>query len=177
MNRYTSLIMLLCLCTWPAYGHQAPGAAKTVGCGSGNVKFDVALKHTNGTLNPDSNAVVYVIQDVPNLITDRFAPSTSKIGLDSKWVGANKRRSHFGFVVTPGEHHLCISGQWSAMQEPPSTVLDSFAAQPGHSYYFRVRLLGSFPGPHTFVLDLQPVDADEGEFLLNTSMTSEPHPR
>lgn len=147
-------------------------------CGPKKDKYEVRLSNRHPKLEPaNGKAVIYVIQDIPQIISSFFTPaSTTRISLDGSWVGANKRRSYSGFYVKPGVHHLCVSGQWSGLFEPASTSLYRFAAKPGDVYYFRVRLLSSYPGPHLYIVDLEPVDEDEGAFLLQTSAHSTSHP-
>jgi len=97
------------------------------------------------------------------------------MGVDGAWVGANEGRSYFGFVIDPGVHHLCVSGQWSRLISPPLIALHRVVAKAGEIYYFRVRFLYSRSGGIN--LGLEAADEDEGQFLRQTSMYSTSHPK
>jgi hypothetical protein len=100
---------------------------------------------------------------------------TTRTGVDGAWVGANLARSFFSFMIDPGVHHVCVSGQWSVLTSPSSIALHSVVAKAGESYYFRVRLLDR--GNGGINLGLEPVDEDEATFLQQTSPRSTSHPK
>lgn len=93
---------------------------------------------------------------------------TMRIGLDGKWIGATKGRSYIVFFVAPGAHHLCV--QW---QRGPGTInsgtiaLAAFTAAANETY---VRAVSFIPGAYSAALEWLPIDADEENLLLNTSV-------
>lgn len=184
MNRKHALALITvaaCCATSSIASHAgSKGAeASAAACGPIKATFDVDLKSDTSRLTPaNNNAVVYVIQDTSQGFSSLTAPIlTTRIGLDGEWVGANRRQSHYGWVVSPGVHHLCVSSQWSGLYSPRSTSLYRLDTQSGTTYYFRVRVPLVYPGPNLFILDLQQVDQDEGEFLLETTKQSVPRPK
>jgi len=172
-----SLFVVLILLGSFARGQEIASApAAKAACGPENVKFEVKLvdQSQQPILNPGSSkAVVYILHDYPRVPMVRLL--TTRMGVDGAWVGANEGRSYFGFVIDPGVHHLCVSGQWGRLISPPSIVLHRVAARAGETYYFRVRFLNSGIGGIGF--DLEAVDEDEGQFLRQTSMYSTSHPK
>lgn len=154
----------------------ASAPAAKAACGPENVKFEVKLvdQSQQPMFNPESGkAVVYILQDYPRVPTVHLL--TTRMGVDGAWVGANEGRSYFGFVIDPGVHHLCVSGQWSRLISPPLIALHRVVAKAGEIYYFRVRFPTS--GLGGFNLGLEAVDEDEGQFLRQTSMYSTSHPK
>lgn len=86
--------------------------------------------------------------------------------------GRFKDRSYFGLLIDPGVHHLCVSGQWR--NSSSSIALHGIEAKAGETYYFAVRFLylGSAVG---VILDLEPVDEDQGQFIQQSSQYSTSH--
>lgn len=158
-----------------AHGQNVLSApAARAACGAENIKFDVSLDGSQQSLlkSTSDKAVVYILQDFPAI----HAPShfTTRIGIDGAWTGANKDRSYSGFTIDPGVHHFCVSGQWSG---PTSSIaLHHLDAKVGETYYFAVRFsyFGSGGG---IILDLVPVDEDQGQFMLQSSKRSSSHPK
>jgi hypothetical protein len=130
-------------------------------CGPANVKFEVKPDQTQPLSEPPSGkALVYVIEDEVECL--RAAPCTTiRIGLDGSWVGATHGNTHFSFSVLPGDHHLCSN--WQSKPKDPSCFysLANFTAEAGKVYYFRARVWTR--------LDLDPVNSDEGRYLVATS--------
>jgi hypothetical protein len=148
-------------------------AAKAA-CGPENIKFDVSLDQSQPNVvdSTSGKAMVYILQDFPSVKS--MFHFTTRVGVDAAWAGANKDRSYFGFLIDPGVHHLCVSGQWSGPS--PSIALHRIEAKVGRTYYFAVRFsyLGSGGG---ILLDLEPVDEDQGQFMLQSSKHSTSHPK
>jgi hypothetical protein len=163
------LSVLLLLGSFARGQDIASAPAAKAACGPENVKFEVKLDQIQQPMLNSTNgkAVVYIVQDFPAIkLLTHF---TTRVGVDGAWVGANQNRSYLGFTIDPGVHHLCISGQWRG---PASIALHRIEAQAGETYYLRVRFsnlgVGVFP-------DLEPVDDDEGQFLLQSSKHSTWH--
>jgi hypothetical protein len=54
--------------------------------------------------------------------------------------------------------------------------LAHFDAGAGKIYYFRTRAFGRAAGPQVF-LDLDPIDSDQGKFLVSAFASSISHPK
>jgi hypothetical protein len=121
---------------------------------------DLAPSPTERPSEP-GKATVYFIQDAGTLAT--VAYPTTKVGIDGKWVGANKKNSYFAYAVDPGEHHLCVAIQSSFARGGPE--LAHMVAEPGKVYYFRSRIL--FAEKTSEYFTLVPVDSDEGSYLVS----------
>lgn len=172
----TKIIFLMTLVlAVPFFAHgqnllSAPAAMAA--CGPENVKFDASLgQDPQPPLNPTSTkAVVYILQDLP--VFKSIFHITTRVGVDSAWAGAIKDRSYVGFLIDPGAHHLCVSGQWR--DSSSSIALHGIEAKAGETYYFAVRF--SYLGPGAgVILDLDPVDEDQGQFMLQSSKYSTSH--
>lgn len=149
-------------------------------CGAEEITFRVTAARDHSRLLPaGTKANVYVLQDI--LDSPTLGASTTRIGMDGKWLGANRKRSYSAFTINAGLHHICVD--WYDNANPRSLVLYRLDAVPGGVYYLRTRLLSAFPGATApslseaiFQLDMQMVDADEGEFLLDTLDRSSSQP-
>ena len=140
---------------------QNPPAGLPAACGSGNVSFKVKLDNTQQTETPleAGRARVYFIHDSGTAAV--FAYPTTKLGMDGAWVGANHSNSYFFISVEPGEHHLCASLQTSLVADRAEFA--HFTAEAGKTYYFRTRLIMS---REVELLDLEPIDSDQGRHLI-----------
>ncbi len=166
-----SLLVALSLLGSFARGQDiASVLAAKAACGPESVKFHVKLDDSQQpTPNPENGkAVIYIVQDFPRIRTP--LELTTRMGVDGAWAGANRGRSFFSFMIDPGVHHLCVSGQWDKLTSPPSIALHRVVAKSGEIYYFRVRLLNQ--GAGGINLDLETVDEDQGQFLVQTSVHS-----
>ena len=123
--------MVLFLATPLAYGQRITSfpAAKAA-CGPENLKFDVSPDAGEAAVvsKASGKALVYVIEDVRKGALLRM---TTRFGVDGAWVGANQGDSHFSFLVDPGDHHLCVNGQWTRLTGEPSIALLHLAARAG----------------------------------------------
>lgn len=139
-------------------------------CGSGNIQFEVKTEKADKSHHPaqpaPDKALAYVVE---NRRAGCFlCDTTTRIGLDGAWVGATRDNSYFSFSVEPGEHHLCADLQF-VPSSSETTSLASFTAEAGKTYYFRARLTdqnNSGKGPVDLALDLEPIDSDQGQFLI-----------
>jgi hypothetical protein len=81
--------------------------------------------------------------------------------------------SHPAATVEPGEHHLCTNWQ-SFFAGPKKPVgLANLTAEAGRVYYFRIRVFAF----NQVAIDLDPVNTDQGQYLVATSKMSESHPK
>jgi hypothetical protein len=136
---------------------KAPAA-----CGDLRVEMAVDLdsKPEVRVVPQPDKALVYFIQETGQ-ITEIGYPTT-RIGLNGKWVGANKKNSYFSFFVAPGEQHLCVATQSSFIIDD-RIELSHFNAEPGKVYYFRSRI--NMGNESAVYLTVNPIDSDQGEYL------------
>jgi hypothetical protein len=139
-------------------------AAALSACGPDEVKFDVKPDQPRALSKPSAGkALVYVIEGT----AQGLDWVTIRIGLDGSWVGANHGNTHFSFSIQPGEHHLCSNWQSRVKSFSSLYSLASFTAEAGKVYYFRTRVRQS--DKTSAYLDLDPLDNDEGRYLVAAS--------
>ncbi len=141
-------------------------------CGPLNVTFDAEAAPARPTPPIDPHkALVYVIEDLRKAPGDVGDP-TIRVGLDGAWLGATRANSYLFFSVDPGEHHLCTSWQSRLKRLSRLAAFFRFKAEQGKIYYLRTRIIYSTDGAANLNLDLEPVDADEGQFLVSSFQLS-----
>ena len=143
-------------------------------CGPLKVNFETSISTSRPPTQPEpGKALVFVAEDFQTIGATVGAP-TFKIGLDGAWAGATHGSSYLVFSVDPGEHHLCV--RWQSHVGWVSRLV-SFArltAEPGKTYYFRARSMSS-SSSGTMYLDLDPIDPDEGQYMVASSPLITPH--
>jgi Protein of unknown function (DUF2846) len=142
-------------------------------CGGVPVSMAVKLdssQHAMAQPQP-GKALIYFIQDTGQGGT--IAYPTTKIGIDGKWVGANKKDSYFSVSVEPGEHHLCAVIQSSFVSGGPE--LAHLKAEAGRVYYFRTRIF--FAERVAEYFSLVPADSDEAKYLISSYPLARAHAR
>lgn len=151
------IALALLLVTAAAFA-QVPSAS-TAACGPANVSFKVKADESQHVLTQPApgKARVYFIHDAGT--SDGVAYPTLKLGLDGKWVGANRLNSYFPVSVEPGEHHVCVMLQSSLLAQ--RVELAHFTAEAGKTYYYRTRLVSEMQ-----LLELEPIDSDQGKYLV-----------
>ena len=170
--RTTLLLLFLASSAW---AQRTPGIATAeAACGPKGVRFDVK---TDSSQHPAPNpepgkALVYVVEDQRSDQRPCIGNCgvITKLALDGTWIGANRGSSYFFFFIEPGEHHLCAAWEKGGERPQDRASLASFAAEPGHIYYFRVRAIVMVPSFYS--LDLEPTNQDEGQFLVAVSPLS-----
>jgi Protein of unknown function (DUF2846) len=160
------LALLLLLCAAPMMAQTPPSA--TAACGKMNYKFKVKLDDSKHALTaPDQGkARVYFFDDVGADITHTditLGQPTVHVAMDGKPMGANRGNSYFSISVDPGEHHLCTTQQFLFVGE--YIQLAHFTAEADKTYFFRTRL---YTDGKTVMLDLMPIDSDQGQFLVES---------
>jgi len=143
-------------------------------CGPKGVDFDV--KTVPGQAVPqleDGKALVFV-NEVFKKAPGELGNPTIRIGLDGNWVGAVRGNSYFSFSVDPGEHHLCTHWQSRFKRLSREAAFTSFNAEAGKAYYFRARISyqSAYGGAATMSLDLEPINDDEGKYLVASNPLS-----
>ena len=161
------LTPLLLLLVATAFSQTKSTPLNAPGCGANNVKFSVKIdKAQHPAAQPGKEkAVIYFLEDDSNFESN--PRPTTRLGIDGTWVGANHGDSYFYVSIDPGEHHLCASWQsWVGFHMRETGAAAHFDAEPGKSYYFRVRNTWLREHGVTHV-ELTPVDSDEGQLLAS----------
>jgi hypothetical protein len=144
----------------PAFA-QVPSAASTAACGPEEINFNVKrdnAQHTAAQPEP-GKARVYFIHDAGSNSVVGYP--TAKLAVDGAWVGANHGNSYFPVSVEPGEHHVCVTLQSSLVAQ--RVELAHFTAEAEKVYYYRTRLVMSRT---VELLELDPIDSDQGKYLI-----------
>jgi hypothetical protein len=151
---------------------QTPPAGSTAACGRENVSFKVKLDESQpAPAQPEpGKARVYFFHDAGTSATLGYP--TVKLALDGAWVGANHGNSYFSVSVEPGEHHVCVTLQSSLVAQ--RVELAHFTAEADKVYYFRTRLITSRA---VELLVLEPIDSDQGKYLIASSTLSVSTPK
>ena len=161
--------------------HQQPSAitAAEAACGPKEAQFEAQPASTQPlTTQPltqpeAGKSLVYVVE-VLEKAGNQVGRPTLRVGLDGKWAGAAKGDSYLTFSVDPGEHHLCTRWQSRWKRFSDKAAFTSFTADSGKIYYFRARII---EGEDNFALDLEPVNGDEGKYLVASSAVSVSKPK
>lgn len=144
-------------------------------CGPSKTKFDVTLNGSQAVpaRAEVGKALIYVIEVFRRPPGEIGAP-TIRVGLDGAWVGANHGTSYLSFTVNPGEHHLCTNWQSVFKRLSDQHSLTSFTAEAGKTYFFRVQthVESEGRGSEVWYIDLQPINPDEGKYLIASSPLS-----
>jgi hypothetical protein len=166
--RFIGLAMLFAVSAFA----QVPSAASTAACGPETVSFKVKLDKSQHTLaQPDpGKARVYFLQDAGTSLTVGYP--TVKIAMDGAWLGANHGNSYFSVSVEPGEHHVCVTLQSSVIAQ--RVELAHFTAEAEKVDYYRTRLVMS---RSVELLELDPIDSDQGKYLIATFPLSVSSPK
>lgn len=174
----TILFVLLFLAPALVQSKSALAAAESA-CGPAEVYFDTQRAEKQSSPPTEaSKSTVYVIE-VFDKVVGELARPTLRVGVDGAWMGADKGNSYLSFSVDPGEHHLCTNWQSHWRRFSNQAAFTSFTSEPGKTYYFRARITehGGSTGASNFSLDLEPVNSDEGKYLVAASAFSVSHPK
>lgn len=167
------LVLIGAACVPVRAQSAAPVQVAEAACGPFNVKFHVsatsALTKTSAT--PEM-ALVYVVEDLggPEFAGEIGIEPTVRVGIDGRWIGADRNNSYLAFPIAPGVHHMCVNWQTSLEEERDVVALGNLTAQAGKTYYLRVffRNMLGIP-PHNGMLPaivLEHIDPDEGRLLV-----------
>jgi hypothetical protein len=172
--RFNTIFAFL-LITSASLAQSAPAGSLPSACGPNDVKFSV---HTEARPSlvpeiPQGSSRLVVFSESFN-VGSRCGGSVTRLGLDGKWVGANCLGSYSSIDIAPGEHHLCANA--GSKEGVKYTALNSFSAEPGKTYYFRALVFLGVFDPETFI-HLDPLDADEGAYLMGSWDVSKSQPK
>ncbi len=168
-----TLLAVVLIATAALSQDRSETAGAATGCGPSGTKFDVQIdKKQHPILPPEADkAIVYIFQDAkPDSNAHNLGSTTTRVGLDGVWVGANHGKAYFFVLVTPGDHHLCVAQQTMLKtSSKPGSAL-SFKAEAGKIYYFRAAVQEkSESGPG---VELEAIDSAEGTSLIANSPLS-----
>lgn len=170
MKTFLALMLLSCV----AFAQDDAAIAKAkAACGPDDVSFSVKTSegiHPAATVEP-SKALVYVIGQ--DLTACNSCGKVVRVGVDGAWAGAMDFGSYMSFTVEPGEHHLCTNWQSFFAGSKKPVGLANLTAEAGKVYYFRMRAFAF----HQVFVDLDPINADDGQYLVASSKMSESHPK
>jgi len=158
---------------------QSPIAAVEAACGPKDVQFAVQAAPSQPLAQPEAGkSLVYVVEEFDKVVGEISRP-TLRVGVDGKWAGANKGNSYISFPVEPGEHHLCANWQSRWKRLSNEEAFHGFTADSGKIYYFRARITehGGSSGASNFTLDLEPLNGDQGKYLVASSALSAAQPK
>lgn len=158
---------------------KAEIANAAAACGPEETHFDLKTSGASHSIaQPEpGKAMLYVIgYDGNQNILCKGCAIVARVGLNGAWVGAVNGDSFLSTSVAPGEHHLCTQWQSRLSIRSKYLALNSFTAEAGKTYYFRMRLImQGQQGPP--LLDLEQINNDQGKYMVLTSRTSESHPK
>lgn len=162
---------------------QVATARAASGCGPAQINFDVKTdkkQHPAGQVE-SGKALVYVIAELKTNSGLQIGSVTTKVGLDSNWVGANRGQSYFFFPVEPGDHQVCANWQSSFGRYSKLGSALTFTAEPGKIYYFRTQVYAIAGNPHDqyedYRVEFEPIDPAQGQFLISSSRFSTSKPK
>ena len=166
-----ALVVILFAVSAFAQNQAEPNQPAEAACGPATTHFDTRSASKQALVQPEAGkSQVYVIEVFDKVVGEISRP-TLRVGLDGAWMGAGKGNSYVTFPVDPGEHHLCTNWQSRLKRLSREAAFIAFTAEAGKNYYFRARITehGGSSGASTFSLDLDPVDPDEGKYLVASS--------
>lgn len=161
--------------TAPAFAQSPDLQTAEAACGPGNVHFETQTSSNQPLPHmEDGKSLVYVVEI---FVANDLARPTLRVGIDGKWAGAVKSSSYLSFSVDPGEHHLCTNWQSHLKHFSQKAAFTSFTADAGRTYYFRAHIIesGGPGGSGDFTLDLDPVNEDEGKYLVASNSLAVSH--
>jgi len=172
-----SALTLVLFLAASAFAQNTPPRAQTA-CGPLDNQFDAHAASQPAVQPEPGKALVYVAEDFRKAPGEVGNP-TLRVGMDGTWLGATRENSYLAFTVEPGEHHLCTSWQSRWQRLSRLIAFAGFTAEPGKVYYFRERITYSSTGGNSAVmnLDLEPVNPDEGQFLVASYKPSSSRPK
>ena len=156
-------VLLLCVSLLAAVQAKAKTTLPDA-CGDPNIKFEVStLKDQPAPAPPEPGKAQIIF--VENFEKPGFvgAPSTTRVGVDGAWVGANQGNSYFVLTVDPGVHHVCVV--WRGNRS--DVEVKSLTAEPGKIYYFEAKIVITHTGQAiNSTFELLPLDNDTGTYRV-----------
>lgn len=135
-------------------------------CGPSVARFQVTVGPESASILPAAGKAIVYVLEMPS-------GPTLRVGMDGKWVGAEKGASYLTLSVLPGMHHLCVQQQSRLKVASRMVALNSLRAISGRSYYFVADTARPL-GPALFRLD--ELNEDEGKELRAQWRPAVAHP-
>jgi hypothetical protein len=168
---------------------QAPAAMKEPilpdSCGNDKIQFDVKSdkKHAPPAPPADGMAMIVFVETIHETGSCFLCGKpTTRVGVDGKWVGANKGDSYFTVSVAPGEHHICTDWQSDFAKLRAMVGLTKFNAEAGKVYYYETKATmeqrnkgggtEQMIGASDRDLDFKAIDEEEGKYRVKASVYS-----
>jgi hypothetical protein len=171
-----AVLVVLLFAVVSAYAQEASTlAAAEAACGPKEIQFEPQASGIQPLTQPETGKSLVYVVEVFERAPNQMSRPTLRVGLDGTWVGAAKGDSYVAFSVDPGEHHLCTRWQSHWKRFSDKAALAGLTADPGKVYYFRARIIQG--ADFNFALDFEPVNADEGKYLIASSTPSVSHPK
>lgn len=158
-----------------ALAQETALVATQAACGPGEVQFNAEPAKDQPPAQLEAGKSLVYVVEVFDKAANQIARPTLRVGLDGKWVGADRPESYLAFSVDPGEHHLCTRWQSKLKRFSNKAAFAILAADPGKVYYFRARIIEGYGS--VFALEFAPINEDEGKFLIASSAPSVSQPK
>jgi len=173
----TVLVLIVFAAT--AFAQDMPPQAASQGaCGPKDVNFDVKTVSGQPIPQADPRKALIFVSEVFNKVPGELGNPTIRIGVDGSWVGATRGNSYLPIPVDPGEHHICTNWQSHFKRLSREAAFTSLNAEAGKAYYLRARITYQTVGrATTMVLDLEPLNEDEGKYLVASNPLSVARPK
>lgn len=170
--KFAIALFLLLACSALAQDNSALAKAEAA-CGPTDTRFDAHTKSGEPIAEIEPGKALVYVTEVFEKVPGELGNPTLRVGSDGQWVGATRSNSYIAFSVEPGEHHLCSNWQSRLKTLSRKAAFTSFNAEAGKTYYFRARIsYNSTFRATTMSLDLEPVNPDEGKFLVTSNSAS-----
>jgi hypothetical protein len=141
---------------------QVPSAHLPPACGPKDVSFNVKLDKSPHSLTPPEpgKARIYFLLDRGVTPISDSSTESTRFGVDGAWVGAIHGKAYFSVSVDPGEHHLCAA--FPFYRDAKTVALAHLQTEAGRTYFYT---------------GLDPIDSDEGSYLIAGYPLSVFHPK
>lgn len=158
--------VLVLLLTSFARAQQDAAALLGAACGPEDVKFDVYRRDSAPHLPqlPNGKARIVIFAESLEVETGCGA---FRFGVDGKWIGGACLQTWIATDLEPGDHHLCATSN----SPGKLTALNGFTAEAGKTYYLRAEVTLGYM--MRTAVRLEPVNEDEGRYLMATEKSSE----
>jgi hypothetical protein len=171
MKSALTLILFLAASAFAQNAPQTPAA-----CGPLDAKFDAQGEGGQPAAHLEPGKAMVYVAEVFTKAPGEIGNPTLRVGMDGTWLGATRTNSYLAFTVEPGEHHLCTSWQSRLKRLSKLAAFAGFTAEPGKVYYFRERIgYSGYGNSANMTLDLEPVNPDEGQYLVASYKPSTSH--
>jgi hypothetical protein len=159
---------------------QAGAARAAAGCGPSNFEFDVKTdnkQHPMPLPEPGKSLVYFLRVETQAGGAIKNGWVTSRVGIDGAWVGANHGKSYFFFSVNPGEHAVCVDWQSKLKIYSRQSAALTVNMEQGKVYYIRTNVKEITEHEKNPSMELDLIDAAEGNLLISSSALSAAHPK